>query len=111
MIALIFSKGSRACWIGAACLILTGLAGAARASDGNVVTLKQLGTGAQGASIYINQVGLRNVLSGPGSLAEADWQVLNDHPDISSSPLFVRWALHFAKHTREPVETFQAHTF
>ena len=91
MIASIFAKGSQACWIGAAAsLALVALAGAARASDGNVVALKQLGTGAQGASIYINQVGLRNVLSGPGSLAEADWQVLNDHPGISSSPLFVR---------------------
>ena len=91
MIASIFAKGSQACWIGAAAsLALVALAGAARASDGNVVALKQLGTGAQGASIYINQVGLRNVLSGPGSLAEADWQVLNDHPGISSSPLFAR---------------------
>ena len=91
MITSILAKVSHACWIGAAAsLILASLAGAARASDGNVVALKQLGTGAQGASIYINQVGLRNVLSGPGSLAEADWQVLNDHPGISSSPLFAR---------------------
>ena len=91
MIISIFAKGSLAFWIGAAAsLALVALAGAARASDGNVVALKQLGTGAQGATIYINQVGLRNVLSGPGSLAEADWQVLNDHPGISSSPLFAR---------------------
>ena len=91
MITSILAKVSHACWIGAtASLILASLAGAARASDGNVIALKQLGTGAQGASIYINQVGLRNVLSGPGSIVEADWQVLNDHPDISSSPLFVR---------------------
>ena len=73
-------------------LLLTALVlpPALHGSDGNLVSIQQMDSGAQGATINVVQEGARNTLAGPGSLNFAAWLTLNSHPDINSSDLFSR---------------------